>query len=69
VHLVLPFPASGSWTFAATLVAGELALGVVVGTVESIMARQRLQQVPQLLIGAFAIAAVGLASVTFQGVR
>ncbi len=69
VHLVLPFPAGGSWAGPVWLIGGELALAVVVGIVESIMARQRLPQVPQLLIGAFAIAAVGLATVTFRVVR
>ena len=39
---------------------------MLVGGVESVMARLRLAQVPQFLIGAFAIAAVSLAAITFR---
>ncbi len=66
VHLALPVGAVGPWQGAAWLLGGELALAVAVGVVESIMARLRLPQVPQFLIGAFAIAAVGLAAITFR---
>ena len=40
--------------------AGMIVLGVGIGVVESCMARLRLNQVPQLLIGAFVLALVGL---------
>jgi formate hydrogenlyase subunit 4 len=66
VRLLIPFPALGPWAGTAWLAGGEVVIAVVVGTVESVMARLRLTQVPQFLIGAFAIAAVGLAAITFR---
>ena len=66
VHLVLPFPAAPPWVGAGLLAAGQLALAILVGVIESIMARVRLLQVPQFLVGAFAIAIVGLAAITFR---
>ena len=66
VRLLLPFPAHDPWIGAAWLLGGELALAVTVGVVESVMARLRLPRVPQFLIGAFAIAAVGLAAMTYR---
>ena len=69
LHLVLPFPAGVPWQGATWLVGGELTLAVAVGVIESIMARLRLAQVPQFLIGAFAVAAVGLAAITFRAGR
>ena len=66
VHVALPFPAGGAWPGTAWLIGGELALAVLVGGVESVMARLRLAQVPQFPIGAFAIAAVSLAAITFR---
>jgi formate hydrogenlyase subunit 4 len=69
VHLVLPVPPAGGWPPVAWLLGGELAVALGVGVVESIMARVRLSQVPQFLIGAFAIAAVGFAALTFRAVR
>ncbi len=69
VHLVLPLQAQGSWQGAAWLVGGEVALAVAVGGVESVMARLRLSHVPEFLIGAFAIAAVSLAAITFRAGR
>jgi len=59
IHAVLPFPGD-PWAGLAILLAGQLALAVLVGTVESVMARLRLVQVPQFLIGGFAVAVVGL---------
>ena len=69
LHLVLPFPLADPLRGAAWLLAGELALAVLVGVVESTVARLRLAQVPQFLIGAFAVAAVGLAAITLRGMR
>jgi formate hydrogenlyase subunit 4 len=69
VHLVLPFPPHDPWRGAAWLLGGQSALAVVVGIVESMMARLRLPRVPQFLIGAFAVAAVGLAAITYRVAR
>ncbi|HEY3215429.1 MAG TPA: NADH-quinone oxidoreductase subunit H [Candidatus Eisenbacteria bacterium] len=59
IHAVLPFPTRLSQGL-GLLVLGQLALAVLIGTVESVMARLRLVQVPRFLIGGFAMAAVGL---------
>jgi formate hydrogenlyase subunit 4 len=65
-HLVLPFP-SGGPLGALVLLAGALAAAVAVGVVESTMARLRLRRVPQLLVSAGALAALGLAVVLQRG--
>jgi formate hydrogenlyase subunit 4 len=61
VHLVVPVPADGGWVGPPLFVIGALAVAVLVGVVESIMARLRLRRVPGFLIGAAALAAVGVA--------
>jgi formate hydrogenlyase subunit 4 len=66
-HLVLPFPA-GALSGAATLLAGVAGAAVAVGLVESTMARLRLARVPQLLVAAGALAALGLAVLLQRGV-
>jgi formate hydrogenlyase subunit 4 len=66
-HLVLPFPA-GALAGAATLLAGVAGAAVAVGLVESTMARLRLARVPQLLVAAGALAALGLAVLLQRGV-
>jgi len=66
---VLPFTTTDVWRNVALLLGGELGLAAAVGVVESIMARLRFTQVPQFLIGAFAIAAVGFAAMTFRAGR
>ena len=57
VGMVLP--ATGSvWMNLLLAVAGMLVVAVVVGVIESVMARLRLMIVPQLLVGAGALVAV-----------
>jgi formate hydrogenlyase subunit 4 len=51
----LPGPAA-----VAILLAGLVAVAVAVGVVESVMARLRLSRVPQLLVGAAALAVFGI---------
>jgi formate hydrogenlyase subunit 4 len=65
-HLVLPFPAGGALG-AAVLLGGVLAAAVAVGLTESLMARLRLRRVPQLLVSAGALAALGLAVILQRG--
>jgi formate hydrogenlyase subunit 4 len=60
IHVVLPFPAGDLGGGLVIFVGGQLVLGLLIGVVESIMARLRLVRVPQFLVGAFAVAAVGL---------
>jgi formate hydrogenlyase subunit 4 len=67
VHLALPVPAAGGWVAVLILLIGALGVAVLVGIVESCMARLRLLRVPQLLIGAAVAAAVGLCAVFFRG--
>jgi formate hydrogenlyase subunit 4 len=60
IHVVLPFPAGDLGRGLLLFLGGQLALALLIGVVESIMARLRLVRVPQFLVGAFAVAAVGL---------
>jgi formate hydrogenlyase subunit 4 len=67
VHLLVPVPAGGGWLGAVALVAGALGVAVLVGIVESTTARLRLARVPGFLIGAAALAAVGVAVLVARG--
>lgn len=61
VNLLLPGSLAASpLAGVGLLFGGLLVVAVVVGLVESVMARLRLLQVPQLLLGATALAALGL---------
>ncbi len=66
-HILLPIPAEGGGLGVALLCGGEVALAVLVGVVESVMARLRLQRVPQLLVGAAVLAGIGLGAVLYRG--
>jgi len=67
VHILLPIPAVLGWASVGLFVAGLAAVAVAVGVVESITARIRLPRVPQFLIGASVIAALGLAVLLYRG--
>ncbi len=67
VHLLLPVPPAGGWAGAALLLAGEAVVAVAVGLVEGSVARLRLPRVPGFLIGAAALAAVGVAVLFARG--
>ncbi|MBN1594803.1 NADH-quinone oxidoreductase subunit H [candidate division FCPU426 bacterium] len=58
--ILLPLRFGGVWLDGLLLLLGPLFLGVVVGVVESVMARLRLARVPQLLVAASAFAILGL---------
>jgi formate hydrogenlyase subunit 4 len=60
VHLLVPSPFRGGLPGALLFVAGALGVAVLIGFIESVLARLRLNRVPQLLIGAGVLAAVGL---------
>ncbi|HEY3175252.1 MAG TPA: NADH-quinone oxidoreductase subunit H [Candidatus Polarisedimenticolia bacterium] len=60
VGLTLPVRTGGLLADAAAFLMGMIILSMVIGVVESIMARLQLSRVPQLLIGAGALAAFGL---------
>ena len=63
VGLVLPVRSGNIAGDAAIFLAGMLVLAVLVGIVESAMARLRLVNVPRLLVGAAALAVLALALV------
>jgi formate hydrogenlyase subunit 4 len=66
-HVLLPIPADGGWRGVALLCGGEIGLAGLIGVVESIMARLRLSRVPQFLVGAAVLSAVGLAVLFYRG--
>ncbi len=58
--LVVPYRSGGDWLAAGAVLAGVFGVAVVVGLVESGLARLRLSRVPQLLVGAAVLAAFAL---------
>src|SRR5262245_47230684 len=60
VRLVLPLPAERPWAGWGLFVAATLGLAVVIGVVESVMARLRLVHVPRLLVAACLLSAFGV---------
>jgi len=67
VHLLVPIPAAGGWRGVLLLCGGTAGVAVLVGIVESVMARLRLARVPQFLVGAAVLSAVGLAALLYRG--
>jgi len=59
VRIALGFEVTGV-AAAGVLLLGLLAFGVLVGLIESVMARLRMARVPQLLVGASVLSAFGL---------
>jgi formate hydrogenlyase subunit 4 len=57
VQLVMPFSLGHAWWNAGVFVVGMLLLAVLVGVVESVMARLRLVHVPRLLVAAGVLSA------------
>jgi formate hydrogenlyase subunit 4 len=60
VRLAMGDPARSPWLAFPAFLAGMLGFAVAVGTVESVMARLRLERVPQLLVGASVLAVFAL---------
>jgi formate hydrogenlyase subunit 4 len=60
VNIVIPIHAVSAWPDIFLFIMGMLLLAVAVGVVESVMARLRLLQVPQLLVGAVGLAILAL---------
>jgi formate hydrogenlyase subunit 4 len=69
VHYLVPIPAGGGLAGAVLLVAGLFVVAILVGIVESVMARLRQPRVPQFLIGASIVAALSLAVTLYGGRR
>jgi formate hydrogenlyase subunit 4 len=60
IGVVVPIHSGNAWLDGAAALGGMLGLAVVIGIVESTMARLRLVRVPQLLVGAGVFAALAL---------
>ena len=60
VGVALPVRGLAPWAAPLASLAGMLALAVLVGVVETVMARLKLVRVPQLLVGATALAVLAL---------
>ena len=60
IGIVVPIHSGKAWINIAISTGGLLALGVLIGIIESTMARLRLLRVPQLLVGAAVLAALAL---------
>jgi formate hydrogenlyase subunit 4 len=60
VRLALPFDMGAAWADWGIFAAGMVGLAVLIGVVESTIARLRLKQVPSLLVGACLLSAFGI---------
>lgn len=60
VRMALPMTYPSSWLNLAVFIGGMLALAVLIGVVESIMARLRLIRVPQVLVGTTLLSAFAM---------
>jgi formate hydrogenlyase subunit 4 len=60
VGIILPVRSGNPWLDVPVALAGMIFLAILIGVIESVMARLRLLRIPQLLIGAGAISVVGL---------
>lgn len=69
LQLVLPSPALLDAHGIALFCAGEVAIAVLVGTCESIMARLRLPRVPQFLVAAAVLGGLGVTILFAGGLR
>ena len=60
IGILVPIQSGNAWLDIAACLGGMLALGVLIGVIESTMARLRLVRVPQLLVGAGVLATFAL---------
>jgi len=58
--LIVPVRTANVWLNGVAFLGGMFCVAVMVGVVESVMARLRLNRVPQMLVGAAAIAAMSI---------
>jgi formate hydrogenlyase subunit 4 len=68
-QVALPLGGTHGATRAGLLAAAVVGVAVLVGVVESVMARIRLPRIPQLLVGASVLAAFGVVLFFAQGLR
>jgi formate hydrogenlyase subunit 4 len=60
VRIAIPYDGADPWSGRAVFVGGMLLLAVVIGVVESVMARLRLLQIPSLLVAACVLSGFGV---------
>src|SRR5207249_2989207 len=60
VGLVVPMRTGNVWLDGSAVMAGMFGLAILIGIIESSMARWRLVRVPQLLVGACVLSALAL---------
>jgi formate hydrogenlyase subunit 4 len=60
IGIILPLRSGNLWLDIPAAVAGMILIAILIGVIESIMARLRLLRVPQLLVGAGVISVIGL---------
>src|SRR6266699_573708 len=60
IGIAVPIHSGNAWIDIAVSIGGMLALGVLIGVIESTMARLRLVRMPQLLVGAGVLATLAL---------
>jgi formate hydrogenlyase subunit 4 len=66
IGFIVPVRTGNFWIDVSAAIAGMLVLAVLIGVIESVMARLRLLHVPQLLVWAGVIAVIGLILVSRQ---
>jgi len=60
VRLAFPFGTGNTWGDWGLFVSGMIGLAIVIGIVESVMARLRMRQVPALLVAACLLSSFGI---------
>jgi formate hydrogenlyase subunit 4 len=66
VGAAVPVDIGSMWLDTACFLGGMLVFAVIIGTVESVMARLKLVRVPQLLVGAVVLAAMAVVMVAVE---
>jgi formate hydrogenlyase subunit 4 len=60
VRIALPFSTGNDWADWGIFAVGMIVLAIVIGVIESVMARLRLLQVPSLLVAACILSGFGI---------
>jgi formate hydrogenlyase subunit 4 len=60
VSVLVPLARFQPWVSAALLLVGLAAIGILVGIIEAVMARLRMDRIPQFLVAASALAGFGV---------
>ena len=68
VQILVPFRAFSTGTGIALAIAGIFVCAIMIGVIESVMARMKLLKIPQLLMGAGGLALLGYLFTLWEGV-